>query len=191
MPRKNRASKRPSCDTQLIHREWKQEPAVRHTAVKTDRLFESSQASENGQSTAIKFCIKDAVHNRFVLEPLLHRMAKVEVHPLPYLDNLLNERLASITHIVYIFSYLSICNMHIHPYVQYVSLYMHINSFTYIETILGVHVHLVICIRVFVGFGNLHENTYQTTIGSFLFAVHLFYIALTLYFIIELINLSL
>ena len=92
MPRSTSATAaaRTPCNVDGVWKEWKQQAAVRHVAVETDRLFESSQ----GAKQAIKFCIKDAVRNEYVLAPLLYRMAMVENHPLPYVKPLANESLA-------------------------------------------------------------------------------------------------
>lgn len=79
---------KPACDTELVYREWKESPGVRAVVVRKDRLFEPHK--DNGEQ-AIKICIKDAVHNRCVIIPVLKRMAVHEKHPLPYLKPLLRE----------------------------------------------------------------------------------------------------
>ena len=97
MPRKldrEKAAARPACDIENIHREWKAEAAVRHAAINTDRLFESSMNTEGLERKAVKFCIKDAVYNQYVMAPLLYRMAQEPSHPLPTLSNLARESLA-------------------------------------------------------------------------------------------------
>ena len=103
--RAKRAS-RSTCDTSNIHREWRQEAAVRHTAVNTDRLFQSHQDVQGGERHSIKFSIKDAVHNEFVLAPLLFRMARDRTHPIPYLEDLARESLAYLEFDQYLFSIL-------------------------------------------------------------------------------------
>ena len=94
MPRRSAADpRRPACSIDRVHREWKEAPAVRLVSVKRDRLFESSKDKDNTTASSIKFCIKDAVHNQFVLIPLLRRMAAHETHPLPPLKALAQETL--------------------------------------------------------------------------------------------------
>ena len=98
MPRK--ALKGPSCDAGRVHREWKQEPAVRHAVVKNDRMFESHLVESGKEVPAVKSTIKDAVHDQFVLIPLLQRMAQHANHPVPYVNDLARESLAYILSIV-------------------------------------------------------------------------------------------
>ena len=90
-------AEKPSCDVENLHREWKDSAGVRNVAIKQDRLFESSKrvgdSDVQGEKATLKFCIKDAVHNQFVLMPILQRMAAVEGHPLPYLKPLARESL--------------------------------------------------------------------------------------------------
>ena len=96
MPRKaarEKAAARPSCDINDIHREWKEQAAVRHVAINTDRLFESSMNTPGLEKKSVKFCIKDAVHNQHVMAPLLYRMARDPTHPLPTLSNVARESL--------------------------------------------------------------------------------------------------
>ena len=95
MPRPAAAScPRPSCDVERVHREWKDTPAVRHVSVRRDRLFESHQPHpDSDEKVSIKFCIKDVVHNQYVLIPLLRRMAHDEKHPLPSLKSLITQTL--------------------------------------------------------------------------------------------------
>ncbi|CAK9084998.1 unnamed protein product [Durusdinium trenchii] len=52
-------------------------------AIRSDRLFESHKGAKAEQP--LKICIKDAVHNMYVLIPLLEKMALDPSHPLPYL----------------------------------------------------------------------------------------------------------
>lgn len=97
MPRRSATAAallRESCDVHNIHREWKEQAAVRHVAVQRDRLFHSYQ----GEGYSIKFVIKDAVHNQHVLIPMLKRMAILNKHPLPKLKNLAKEMLGYSIH---------------------------------------------------------------------------------------------
>lgn len=92
MPRKPAAAAKPSCDVENISREWKDAPAVRLVAVRRDRLFESSKVrSDVDENQPLKFCIKDAVHNQYVLIPMLRRMAMQKNHPLPSLKAIARE----------------------------------------------------------------------------------------------------
>ena len=95
MPRRRDPNK-PRCDIENVHRDWKEAPAVRLAAVRNDRLFESSGKvgdSPSGGKPAVKACIKDAVHNQYVLLPLLERVALVENHQLPCLKDIARESL--------------------------------------------------------------------------------------------------
>ena len=91
MPRsssaKPKADRKVACDIENIYREWKAAPACRHVAVETDRIFQSHQ----GRGKAIKFCIKDAVHNKFVLTPLLERLTLTPQLKLPSVKALARE----------------------------------------------------------------------------------------------------
>lgn len=81
-----------ACDVSTVHRCWKDAHSVRRVSVKCDRLFEtSSTVGELDEKPNIKFTIKDAVHNQFVLVPLLERMSKHPHHPIPYLKPLAHE----------------------------------------------------------------------------------------------------
>lgn len=80
----------PACDTDLVYREWKNEPSVRLVTVKRDRMFEPTN-SDKDPLPDIKINIRDCVHNQYVLKPLLHRMAKYSHHPLPYIKPLARE----------------------------------------------------------------------------------------------------
>ena len=118
MPRRRDPNK-PRCDIENVHREWKEAPAVRLAAVRNDRLFESPRKvgdSPGGGQPSVKACIKDAVHNQYVLLPLLQRMALVEGHQLPFLKDIARESLRSmklpisfLTFICESVSVLSIC----------------------------------------------------------------------------------
>lgn len=92
MPRAPRADAavRSPCLVEGVYKEWKNAPAVRNVVLETDRLFQSSCHERK----AIKFCIKDAVYNQYVLAPVLFRMAMVDSHPLPCLKVLARENLA-------------------------------------------------------------------------------------------------
>ena len=84
MPSKLAAAAKPSCNVENINREWKDAPAVRLVAVRRDRLFESSKVrSDLEENQPLKLCIKDAVHNKYVLIPMLRRMAMMKNHTLP------------------------------------------------------------------------------------------------------------
>lgn len=85
---------KPVCNVETVSREWKEIPGVRHVAVQRDRLFESHIQGETEDKVAIKFCIKDAVHNQQVLIPLLRRMSVDKVHPIPHLKPLARESLS-------------------------------------------------------------------------------------------------
>lgn len=83
----------PTCDVEMVYREWKDDPSVRMVACRTDRIFESSKTS-GADVVGVRFNIKDAVHNQCVLKPLLHRMAQHPHHPVPYVKELAKESLA-------------------------------------------------------------------------------------------------
>ena len=91
MPRsssaKPKAAQKVACDIENIYREWKAAPACRHVAVEDDRMFQSHQ----GKNKTVKFCIKDAVHNKFVLTPLLERLTVTPEHKLPSVKALARE----------------------------------------------------------------------------------------------------
>ena len=93
MPRKANAEATASCNIENVNRQWKEAAAVRLVAVKRDRLFESCMASE-GENLPLKFSIKDAIHNQFVLIPVLRAMALDPKHPLPILKHLARESLS-------------------------------------------------------------------------------------------------
>lgn len=85
-------TKMAACDVTNVNRCWKEEHSVRRVAVKWDRIFEPSKiVDEDNKAPIIKFSIKDAVHNQFVLVPILERMAASPEHPLPYLKPLAHE----------------------------------------------------------------------------------------------------
>ena len=93
----NRGSgkKKATCDVTNVNRCWKEEHSVRKVAIKWDRIFEPSRiVDEDDKTPIIKFSIKDAVHNQYVLIPILERMAALPEHPLPYLKPLAHEFLA-------------------------------------------------------------------------------------------------
>lgn len=96
MPSKPNSSDaaKPVCNVERVSREWKALPGVRHVAVQRDRLFESHIQGESHEKVAIKFCIKDAVHNQQVLIPLLERMSVDKAHPIPHLKPLAQESLS-------------------------------------------------------------------------------------------------
>ena len=77
----------PTCDVTDVYKDWKLSGSVRMVALRSDRLFESSKP--NG---SIKFSIVDAVHNQYVLKPLLERMAQHDHHPVPYVKELAREK---------------------------------------------------------------------------------------------------
>lgn len=85
------SSTRPSCDPELVYRTWKATDSIRMVAIRSDRLFESHKGAKAEQP--LKICIKDAVHNMYVLIPLLEKMALDPSHPLPYLKPLARETL--------------------------------------------------------------------------------------------------
>ena len=90
MPRSSSAPKaapKVACDIENVYREWKAAPACRHVAVETDRIFESHE----GKGKGVKFCIKDAVHNKFVLTPLLERLRFTPQMKLPSVKALARE----------------------------------------------------------------------------------------------------
>lgn len=80
---------RAACDVENVYREWKASPGCRHMAVEMDRLFQSSK----GRDFEVKFCIKDAVHNKQVLIPLLERLGKSPNFKLPSVKHLAREML--------------------------------------------------------------------------------------------------
>lgn len=88
-PRAARASAKAACDVENVYREWKASPGCRHMAIETDRLFQSSK----GSGFQVKFCIKDAVHNKQVLIPLLERLGKSPKLKLPSVKQLAREML--------------------------------------------------------------------------------------------------
>lgn len=96
MPFKDKEGKElPTCEISRVYREWKEQPAVRQVAIRADRLFEASRPpAADGVPAGIKFGIRDAVHNQFVLRPLLQRMAQNPHHPVPYVKELGAESLA-------------------------------------------------------------------------------------------------
>ena len=82
----------PTCNVDKVAREWKENPAVRAICVKRDRMFESFEKEKDGEPPlAIKINIKDCVHNRNILIPLLKRMAGYDHHPVPYVKALARE----------------------------------------------------------------------------------------------------
>eukprot|EP00438_Fugacium_kawagutii_P012769 Skav214218 [mRNA] locus=scaffold489:544926:549630:+ [translate_table: standard] len=62
LPAKSNAkpSQRPTCETELVYRQWKESAAVRMVAVRCDRLFEFP----GGADVKAKISIKTAVHNQ-------------------------------------------------------------------------------------------------------------------------------
>lgn len=84
-----------TCDVSGVYKEWKEAPSVRLVALRQDRLFESSKppVPKGEEKVGIKFNIKDAVHNQFVLKPLLERMSQHDHHPVPYVKDLAREKL--------------------------------------------------------------------------------------------------
>ena len=84
-----------TCNVDKVAREWKENPAVRAICVKRDRMFESIKHEADGEPPVeIRINIKDCVHNRNVLIPLLKRMAEHDHHPVPYVKGLARENLA-------------------------------------------------------------------------------------------------
>lgn len=83
---------RAACETELIYRAWKESNAVRMVALRTDRLFEFPKPKGGGESKS-RVSIKNAVHNQYVLIPLLKNMAMHPEHPLPYIKPLAGETL--------------------------------------------------------------------------------------------------
>ena len=82
------------CSTELIHRQWKESHAVRHVAIRCDRLFEMPKTKNKDTSdNHVKICIAVAVHNQQVLIPLLHNMAAHPKHPVPYVKALAHQKL--------------------------------------------------------------------------------------------------
>lgn len=57
-----------------VWREWRDEPAVRSTAIDNGGLI----VSHLGPGKPVKICIKDAVRNKYVITPCLKRMAVAE-----------------------------------------------------------------------------------------------------------------
>ena len=111
MPRAPSASAaaRPACHVEGVYKEWKDAPAVRQVVIETDRLFQSS----SDERKAIKFCIKDAVRNQYVLAPVLFRMALNDSHPLPCLKVLARENLVFYSKYVLCFAwFITICIPH-------------------------------------------------------------------------------
>ena len=82
-----------TCDVLDVYKDWKKEPSVRLVTLRADRLFEASGQHASTERLSVKFNIKDAVHNQFVLKPLLHRMAQHDHHPVPYVKDLAREKL--------------------------------------------------------------------------------------------------
>ena len=78
---------RPTCNVELVSREWKAQAAVRLSLVEGDRLF----TSPKGKGEGIKICIKDCIHNKYALIPVLGRMAQHPSHPVPYVKPLCQE----------------------------------------------------------------------------------------------------
>jgi hypothetical protein len=84
----------PTCEVDGVYKEWKAENAVRMVAVRSDPLFEPNKAKDSsGEPIGVKFNIKDSVHNQFVLNPMLQRMAQHQHHPLPYVKDVAQENL--------------------------------------------------------------------------------------------------
>jgi hypothetical protein len=85
----------PTCDVELVCREWKDNPSVRLVCANQGRLFEpSKQRTSPDEEITVKINIKDCVRNMYVLIPGLKRMAKHDHHPVPYVKNLAQEKLA-------------------------------------------------------------------------------------------------
>ena len=78
----------PACQIDMIYRKWKESPAVRMVAIKTDRLFQPAKSAEGH----VKMSIKDAALNKYVLTPLLILMAESPGHPLPIIKDLAREK---------------------------------------------------------------------------------------------------
>ena len=76
-----------ACNIENVYREWKANPAVRKVIIARDRMFESWK----GPSDGVKFGIKDAVHNRFVLIPLLEKLSVTPGLKLPSVKSLARE----------------------------------------------------------------------------------------------------
>ena len=84
----------PTCDVELVAREWKESSAVRLVCSNNGRLFEPSMLRTTpDQEVVVKINIKDCVRNMYVLIPCLHRMAKHSHHPVPYVKHLAQEKL--------------------------------------------------------------------------------------------------
>ena len=85
----------PTCDVELVCREWKDNPSVRLVCANQGRLFEpSKQRTSPDAEITVKINIKDCVRNMYVLIPCLKRMAKHDHHPVPYVKSLAQEKLA-------------------------------------------------------------------------------------------------
>lgn len=95
MPRRGSGQakvERSTCETENINRAWMNSDAVRFVTIRNDRMFESHRG--RGADKVVKVSIKDAVHNKFALIPLLESMASHDGHPLPYVKDLARETLA-------------------------------------------------------------------------------------------------
>ncbi len=90
MPSSSSAKKRAACETQHVSRAWHDSHVMRRVAVRRDRLFESFKSTDS-ESYPIKVCIKDSIHNQYVLIPLLEKMALHSHHPLPTIKALAKE----------------------------------------------------------------------------------------------------
>ena len=99
MPEPAAASERPTCDVELVSREWKAQASVRLCLVEGDRLF----ASPKGKGHGIKVCIKDCVYNKYALIPVLGRMAQHPSHPVPYVKPLCQENHGSYQAMQFVF----------------------------------------------------------------------------------------
>lgn len=74
-------------DISFIYRDWYQEVSVRSNLVDHGQLF----TSHKGPQESLKICIKDAVRNMYVLQPLLERMACADQHRLFTVKDAKNE----------------------------------------------------------------------------------------------------
>ena len=85
----------PTCDVELVCREWKDNPSVRLVCANRGRMFEpSKERTTPDEEISVKINIKDCVRNMYVLIPCLKRMAKHDHHPVPYVKSLALEKLA-------------------------------------------------------------------------------------------------
>ena len=116
-----RPAVRPTCEIENVYRSWRDSIAVRHVAVRNDRLFEFPKPKD-GSELKTKISIKTAVHNQYVLIPLLAKMAEHTGHPLPKVKPLARETNLSFWIDVFIFHCLCIfpipsCTNYIYIYI--------------------------------------------------------------------------